>query len=363
MTDKVFSPITIGTVTTINRFVRSATHDFLADEKGCVTEKQIALYQKLSEGKIGLIISGFLFVHPSGKSSPGQTAIFSDSHIPGLTSLTETVHKKGGIIFAQIAHGGRQARKKLCGGETICPSEVLENKTGVLPREMTPTEIDESIDWFIQSALRAKRAGFDGVQLHAAHGYLLNQFLSPYTNRRKDKWGGTREKRVLILLDILRGIRKELGPDYPILVKLNMSDFITNGISIEDALFSAQALDSAGIDGIEISGGIAESEGSPMSQTDIDTVEKEAYFESFASVLKPLISCPLILVGGIRSLEKGSSILDKETADMLSLSRPFIREPDLVLKMQSGAKQKADCISCNRCFNPRGIRCPHLEAG
>ena len=360
MKDTLFSPIQMGTLETPNRFVRSATNDYMADNDGRITGRQIELYRRLAEGGIGLIITGFLYVHPTGKASPGQTGIYSDDHIPGLRSLTDTVHKAGSIIAAQIVHGGRQARPKICGGEAIAPSAVEDTKTKVRPREMSGDEVESVIRWFVDASVRVQKAGFDAVQLHAAHGYLLSQFISPHTNRRNDHWGGTAEKRSRIIFAILQKVREAAGQGYPVFIKLNVKDFLPGGLDIRESLPLAVSLDKAGIDAIEISGGMMEAEGTPTVQTDILSPDREAYFRMFAEQIKPEIQCPLILVGGIRSARVMEQLIQNGTADMVSMCRPFIREPDLVAKFQQN-KEKADCISCNKCFNPRGIRCPHVE--
>jgi 2,4-dienoyl-CoA reductase-like NADH-dependent reductase (Old Yellow Enzyme family) len=360
MAEMVFTPITIKGMEMPNRFVRSATNDYMADKEGFVTDREIALYRELAEGGVGLIISAFLYIHPGGKSSPGQMGIYSDRHIDGLEKITREVHKTGAKIAAQIVHGGRQARPKLCGGETMAPSAVKDKKSGVEPREMTEEDIENAITWFTESADRAVRAGFDAVQLHTAHGYLLSQFISPYTNRRTDEWGGTTAKRARILVEIIRSIREITDEAFPLLVKMNASDFLPGGISLEESIETAKILDNTGIDGIEISGGMNEAEGRPTVQEDIDTPEKEAYFRTFAEAIKPNVRCPVILVGGMRSLSVMEEVLASGTADMVSLCRPFIREPDLVLKLKNREKTRTDCISCNRCFNLRGIKCPHV---
>jgi len=358
----LFTPFTINGLTFKNRTIRSATNDYLADrETGTVTSRQIDLYTELARGKVGGIISGFLFIHPSGKSSPGQTGIFSDNHVSGLSELTRAVHKEGGKIIAQLVHGGRQARPKYCGGEVIAPSKVEDTKTRIIPREMTEKEIHTMVQWFIDGAVRSKEAGFDGIQLHGAHGYLLSQFISPHTNRRQDSYGGTTENRCRILIDIIQGIREKLGDKYPLMIKLNTDDFIPGGLVKNESARVAEILDRNGIDAIEISGGMVESEGSPTTRKDINSPEEEAYFKEYADAVRSHVKCPLILVGGIRSIDIMENILSRNSADMVALCRPFIREPDLIRKLEIGEQTKAACISCNKCFNPRGLACPYRE--
>ncbi|HAR35414.1 MAG TPA: NADH peroxidase, partial [Acidobacteria bacterium] len=177
MTSCLFTPINIGRLRLINRFVRSATHDYLADnQQGYVRPAQLELYRRLADGEIGLIITGHAYVHPSGKASPRQIAVDDDRKIPGLARLAEAVHQsgRGSLIFLQISHAGRQTRPVLCGQQPLAPSAVYDPVSRVLPRELTGEEVQQVIEWFVKAADRARQAGFDGVQLHAGHGYLLS---------------------------------------------------------------------------------------------------------------------------------------------------------------------------------------------
>ena len=195
----LFSPIEIGSVTLPNRFVRSATHDFMATKEGQITDRQISLFEDLAKGETGLIISGHACVSPEGKASLFQTGIYDDSFIPGMKQITDTVHKYPSKVFLQISHAGRQTKKKLSGSPPVSPSAVYEPVFKVMPKEMSALEIQKVKDDFIQSGRRAQEAGFDGVQLHIAHGYLLSSFISPYCNRRKDKWGGSLSNRIYLI--------------------------------------------------------------------------------------------------------------------------------------------------------------------
>ena len=190
-TSILFTPIRIGRVTVPNRFVRSATHDFLADEDGKVTDSQVALFRDLAEGEVGLIITGHAYVNPTGKASPRQIAVYDDRFIEGLARIPGAVHQFASRVFLQIAHAGRQTKPKLCGCTPLSPSAVYDPSSKTMPKEMTGEEIRGLIEDFIQAARRAKEAGFDGAQLHVAHGYLLSRFISPHTNQRRDEWGGS----------------------------------------------------------------------------------------------------------------------------------------------------------------------------
>ncbi|HLG30092.1 MAG TPA: NADH:flavin oxidoreductase [Candidatus Brocadiales bacterium] len=356
---QLFKPITINGMEISNRFVRSATNESLVDSEGYVTDRLGDMYEELAKGGVGLIITGYAYVRPDGKSSLMQAAIYDDKFIPAYKKLTKRVHKYKTKIALQIAHGGRQTKPKICGCIPIAPSAITDSSSGITPKAMNENDIRNIIKCFGQAARRAKEAGFDGVQLHAAHGYLLSEFISPYTNRRTDKWGGSIENRTRILLEVLKECRKEVGRDYPILIKLNSMDGISDGLNIKESILIAIALDNHGIDAIEVSGGIAEA-GAVTARTGIRSKKDEAYFSDNARRIKQCVSVPVICVGGIRSVEVMEGIIKNRKADMIALSRPLIREPDLVNKIREGTKTKADCISCNQCWNPEGIRCAHL---
>lgn len=357
---QLFTPIMINSMEVPNRFVRSATNESLVDSEGYVTDRQGNMYEELAKGGVGLIITGYAYVRPDGKSSLKQAAIYDDKFIPAYRKIVKQVHKHKTKIVLQIAHGGRQTKPELCSDFTpIAPSAVTDLSSGVTPKEMHESDIRNVIKCFGQAARRAKEAGFDGVQLHAAHGYLLSQFISPYTNRRTDKWGGSTGKRVRILIEVLKECRRVAGRDYPILIKLNSMDGVSGGLDVEESAQIAIALDECGIDAIEVSGGITEA-GVVTARTGIKSRKDEAYFSDNAGRIKQCVSVPIICVGGIRSVEVMEGIIKDGKADMIALSRPLIREPDLVNKIREGIKTKADCISCNQCWNPEGIRCAQI---
>ena len=355
----LFTPIKIGTVEIPNRFVRSATHDFMAQNDGAITERQVSLYKNLAQGEIGLIITGHAYVQPQGKASIYQIGVYSDILIEGLRKITEDVHKFSSRIFLQLSHAGRQTKEKLCGCTPLAPSSVYEPIFKVMPKEMSTEEIKKVIDDFIQGSRRAKHAGFDGVQLHLAHGYLLSSFLSPYTNKRKDEWGGSLSNRVRIATDIIKGIKGLLGKEFPVIVKLNSSDFLPSGIYLKESIEAARILEREGIDGIEVSGGTAEA-GQGSVWKGLRPEEDEGYFVENAYKIKKELSIPVIGLGGIRSFRIMEKIIEEGKADLISMSRPFIREPFLIRKFHSGEIKKSECISCNKCFNLRGIKCAEL---
>lgn len=356
----LFTPLKIGSIEVPNRFVRSATHDFMAAGDGSITERQVFLFKKLAQGEIGLIITGHTYVNPQGKASPYQIGVYDDSLIEGLTRIAEAVHKFHSRIFLQLSHAGRQTKEKICGCIPLSPSAVFEPIFKLMPKEISHDEINKVIDDFIQGSQRAKRAGFDGVQLHVAHGYLLSSFISPYTNRRKDKWGGSFSNRLRIVTEIIKGIKELLGKEFPVIVKLNSTDLLPTGLRLEQSMEIAKIFENEGIDGIEVSGGIAEA-GKASVWKGQRSEEEEGYFVDNASKIKSAVSIPVFGLGGIRSFSVMEKIIGKGKADFISMSRPFIREPFLVKKFRTGEIRKSECISCNKCFNLRGISCAELK--
>ena len=354
----LFQPISIGSMVVRNRFVRSATNDYMGNEDGSISDREVSLYRKLAENGVGLIITGHSYVqHPLGRARTGQNAIYEDRFIEGYRRLADVTHNNGAKLVLQISHAGRQSLDTAGGQVPVAPSAVTDSSTGITPRELTGEEIRQWIDAFAAAMARAKAAGCDGVQLHVAHGYGLSQFISPYTNRRYDMWGGSIENRTRILREIMAKGRQMVGSDYPVLVKLNSTDgFDGPGyLSLEDVIYTAKILEEAGVAAIEVSGGIQEAKGT-MSRTNIENLEQEAYFSGAARAIKKVVTIPVILVGGLRSRSVMEALITSGAADMVALSRPFINEPDLVIRFWSG-QVRASCISCNACFNPKGIEC------
>jgi len=356
----LFTPVRIGPLTVPNRFVRSATHDYMADDEGHVTDANVALYARLAEGEVGLIITGHANVQPLGKASPRQTAVFDDRFVDGLARIPAAVHRHASKVFLQIAHAGRQTKPRDCGGVPVSPSAVYDPVTKVMPRELSAGEIGGLVADFVAAAVRAKRAGFDGVQLHAAHGYLLSSFLSPHTNRRTDAWGGPVENRARVLLDVSLGVKAACGGDFPAIVKLNSTDFLENGLTLDDAVRIARLLEEAGIDGIEVSGGMAEA-GRGSVWPGLRSEDEEGYFVANAARIKAAVGVPIFGLGGIRTMAAAERIVAEGRADLVSLSRPLIRDPFLVKHFREGRISRSGCVSCNKCFDPRGIRCAELD--
>ncbi|KUG05357.1 2,4-dienoyl-coa reductase [hydrocarbon metagenome] len=349
--DTMFECTEIKGIKLSNRFVRSATWEGMAAKDGAVTSQLRETMGELAKGEVGLIISGHAYVRPEGQAGLRQLGVYQDDLIPGLREMTAAVHECGGKIVLQIAHAGIFASEKLSGRQRLVVSNS-ERKGRSSGRELTTKDIRELLSAFGDAARRAKDAGFDGVQIHSAHGYLLNQFLSPAFNHRMDEYGGEIGNRARIHVEICQAIRKNVGEDYPLFIKLNSRDFIENGLSLEDSLQAGSLLVEAGVDAIELSGGVITGGKLSPSRLGIDSHEKEAYFREAARSFKNSINVPLILVGGIRSFEVAQSLVEDGTADYISMSRPFICEPDLIKRWKSGDRSQSKCISDNKCFAP-----------
>ena len=357
---KLFESGAINGMALSNRFVRAATWEGMADDAGAPTQKLIKAMTALAEGGVGLIITSHCYVSPDGQASIAQISMHKDEMIESLRNMTASVHGAGGKIVAQLSHAGNFADEKLSGRPPMVASN-FEGLARTPRREMTLQDIQETVSAFAKAAWRAKSAGFDGVQIHGAHGFLLSEFLSPAYNRRHDAYGGPIENRARFILEVYKAIRDATGKDYPVLVKINCQDFIENGLTLEDSIKTTSLLAEAGLDAVEVSGGmLTERRLSPV-RAGIDSVEKEAYFQEEARAFRKQIHIPLILLGGIRSFELAERLVEEGTADYISMARPFIREPGLINRWKTGDRRKARCISDNRCIlagrEGKGIYC------
>ncbi|MFX1499823.1 MAG: NADH:flavin oxidoreductase [Promethearchaeota archaeon] len=349
----LFSPENIGTVRIKNRIVRSATFMASSEKYGYVGQKLININSKLANGGTGLIISGYTAVDKGGTASPYQECLYDDSFIPDQKKLVEVVHEYSEVKFAlQIAHTGRLGSHPKY--PTVAPSPIPVKETGITPRELTSEEINELIQKFIDAGRRGYECGYDMVQLHAAHGYFLSNFISPYTNKRTDEFGGSLENRARIIIEIYNGIRDELGKKFPIMIKLQIDDFIPNGLEFEEGIKFAKLFSEIGFDAIEPSGGSEETRFLTKKSYPcliFKSSEDENYFLPHAKKIKPFMkNCKMILVGGIRNPLSAERILRDKNADFISLCRPLIYEPDLPNRWKEGNHSPAKCISCNNCF-------------
>jgi 2,4-dienoyl-CoA reductase-like NADH-dependent reductase (Old Yellow Enzyme family) len=359
---ELFEQTILNGMTLANRFVRSATWEGLATTDGFATEALTNLLVDLARGCVGLIITGHAYVSPEGQAAPNQLGIHTDAHVSSLKEMVGKIHNTGGKVAIQISHGGRFALN-LPNVVRLGPS-TLESKGKIQCREMTVREIHRITGQFVEAGRRAKVAEFDAVQIHAAHGYLLSEFLSPFFNNRNDTYGGPIRNRARFLLEVVDAVRREVGSAFPVFVKLNSQEFLEGGYTVEDMLEVASLLEKAGVDAIEMSGGnhVAGIFGEFFpARKRKPKGEEVPYYLSEARLYKDRIHLPLMLVGGIRSYEWAMRILSEGYADYVSLSRPLIREPGLINRWKSGDTASSACISDNGCFKPalngQGVFC------
>jgi len=350
---ELFEETSIGGMTLRNRFVRSATWEGLANRDGSVTRKLMEMMVDLARGKVGLIISSYAFVSAEGQSSSGQLSVHDDRFLPGLRDMAQAVHAAGGKMALQLGHGGCNANPELTGSELIGPSAV-EQDDRIICRSASTEDISTIISDFARAAGRAKQVGFDAIQIHAAHGFLLSQFLSPAFNRRKDMYAGPLENRVRLLLQVIKGVRESVGPQYPILVKLNSEDFLKCGMTSEESIRVACMLEKASVNAIELSGGTVVSSEKliPSRPGRLTNPDQEVYYREVALLYKQKVSLPLMLVGGIRSYDIAEELVRSGLADYISMSRPLICNPYLVRNWLDGDRGPSECISDNACFMP-----------
>lgn len=367
-------------VTLKNRLVRSATHEGMADENGFPTDNLFKLYERLAQGGVGLIITGFSYVSRDGKSH-AMMGIDRDEHISKYKELVSHVHKNGAKIAMQINHCGRQTTKDMSGTQTIAPSAVKDNMLLDKPRAMTEEDIEKVIKNFGLASKRVRASNFDAVQLHGAHGYLINQFLCPHTNRRKDKWGGSIENRMRIVKRIYSACREQVGEDYPIFIKISAYDNMKNGLKLEEGIIMAEMMADMGFDGIEVSCGIGEDGGATArGDIPIDVILEEIpsykksnpvfkfvlrhfgekivkpvpFSQSFnreaAKIIKSKVSIPIFLVGGMIDPSAMEDVIAKGDADYISLSRALINNPKFPSYIREGRREPSKCLHCNLCL-------------
>lgn len=353
MLETLFSPKKIGNVEIPNRIMRSATYTNLASPDGTPSDASIEFYSALAKGGTGLIVTGMAAIDQPGRFSKGQLCFFDDAQIAGHKKMTDAIHEYSGVRIApQLNHAGRASMNPKFQAITPSPSPHPFNKK--MSREATVDDIKEIVKSFGSAAQRAYESGYDLVQLHGGHGFLLSNFLSPHVNKRTDDYGGSIENRTRIIVEIYNEIRDQVGKDYPIAIKLNIDDYIEGGLNIDDGKSALKILIDAGIDAIEPTGGGPDTMMNPKGRSypmaKISSPEEQNFFLPKLQDLKPLMKeKPLILMGGIRNVEFAEKLLSDGTGDFIALSRPLIYEPDLPNRWKSGDLSPPLCVSCNKC--------------
>ncbi len=393
-TDSIlFSATRIGSLTLPGRLIKTATAETRASEDGRVTQELIDFYVPMAKGGTPLIITGNIYVSRDGKSAPYQVGADAEDKVPGLTRLVAAVHAHGAKMFAQLNHCGRQVVPRFADvTDPVSASEVPELVTGTVPRAMEPWEIARLVRRYAEAAGRCKRAGFDGVQVHAANGYLMSQFLTPHTNRRTDDYGGSLERRTRLLRDVIKSIRAEVGPAFPVIVKMNGADKLPlrPGLSTAELADVAALVEGAGADAIEVSVGHYES-GFPMvrgyfgrclrnmvqgSMRDLPFVRRwgfrifwpvlaalfnliwpprEGFNLAYTREFKRRVSIPVICVGGFLTRAAMEAAIARGDCDIVSAGRAFIADPLLYRHLRTG-EPGPRCRDCNACIGHLGAQ-------
>jgi len=313
-------PLEKGKLKSKNRLVMPPMATAKSDEDGSLTKDILDYYNEKSEGGyIGLIIIEHSFVCKQGKASDRQLSISKDSDVDKLKELANIIHKNGSKAVMQINHAGSAASKTVTGIDVLGPSAVSNPfKSDTIPKELSIEEIKDIISQFKNAALRVKEAGFDGVEIHSAHGYLLNQFMSPLTNKRTDEYGGNLQGRIKLHLDIIKEVRSSVGQEFPILLRLGASDYMEGGTTIEDSIASAKEFEKAGLDMLDISGGFC--------RYSLPGHSEQGYFAPLSKAIKESVSIPVIVAGGITDVNVAEEILSDDKADLIGVARAILKD-------------------------------------
>lgn len=322
----LFDTTTLGQQTLKNRIWRSATWLALADAEGNVTDEMVRTYEKLAKGGAAMIVTGLTSIVKHDTEIGDGAKFYDDRFITGHQRLTDTIHKHGALVMLQTA--------------------IVDGPVD----ELSTEQVEEIVHLFGDAARRAEQAGYDGVQIHAAHFFYLSKFISPLLNHRTDRYGGDQRGRSRILYEILKDMREKTSPDFLVTLKINSTDEYPGGLTLQDFLVTCKLMADAGIDAIEVSG-------NGTSRTGIKAGCNEGYFRTAAMSLAALADVPVVLVGGLRSIEKINQHLDETRIEYISLSRPLVREPNLIQRWMDGDTRPSLCVSCNTCYRTPGHQC------
>ena len=363
MNDKktLFDSTNIKQLSLKNRFFRSALWMKMAEENGHLNEDLIKCYEELAKGGVGFIFTGYAFVSDDEQPNSRMLGISDDSFIDEYKDLVDRVHKAGSKIALQIAYGGSQNHHPDAKKMNVLAASAIKNRvTGLIPKEVTKEDIRSIVKKFGDAAVRAKKAGFDSVQLHAAHGYFVSQFLTPYYNRRDDEYNGTIHNRARIIYEIIEEVRKRVGENYPLMIKLNFDDFMDEGegLTKDESMDIFKNVDELGIDVIEVSA-VNESSGKGLApaMTGINFIEKQSYFKEFTAKLASEVNAKVILMGGNRNMDLMEDILNSTNIEYFSIARPLLTEADLINKWKKNRDYAPKCISCNKCGETQPNSC------
>ena len=343
----LFSPFRIGNLELKNRIVMPPMATHFAGEDGSVNDRHIAYYVKRIKGGVGYITFEHTGVLKQGRAFPNMALIDSDQQIPPFKELVEAIHKEDGKIVIQINHAGRQTSASITGSPIVAPSAIPCPVRKEMPEELSLEEIQKIIDAFREAARRVKETGADGVEIHMAHGYLINQFLSPFSNKRTDEYGGDADRRMRMAIEVLRAVRNKVGPDFTVLCRLSADEYVEGGLKLENTKEIAKALERNGADALHVSACVAAS----GYLNHPPYYAEEGVFVHLAQGIKSVVGIPVIAVGRIRTPELANQILEEKQADLISMGRALIADPNLPMKaFQGRVEEIIPCISCNRCI-------------
>lgn len=350
----VFDKSRINTLELKNRFIRSAVWMKAARPDGHLTDDLLRVYSDLARGGVGLILTGYSHISSEEQPNPRMTGIYDDSFIDEYRGMTDAVHALDARIAMQIVFGGSQSHHPDAAGMNIlAPSAVRNRVTGLMPREASKEDLARIVRLFGDAGERVQKAGFDGVQIHAAHGYFLSMFLTPYYNRRTDEYNGGIHDRARIIYEVYAEIRKRVGRDFPVMIKLNFDDFMDEGegLVFKDAIEVFKRLDEMGVDMFEVSA-TNESSGKGLApaRTKITTRDKESYFREATARIAREVKAPVTLMGGNRSVDLMNDILESTDIEFFSIARPLLSEPDLINTWKIDPTHRPRCVSCNKCW-------------
>ncbi|WP_407314011.1 NADH:flavin oxidoreductase [Desulfosporosinus sp. SB140] len=325
----LLEPLNLGSLSLVNRLVMPPMATSKAEADGKVSQAILDYYAEKSKGGyLSLIIIEHSFISQQGKASKGQLSVAEDSVVENLKTLAEVIHRNGSKTVMQINHAGSATEKEVTGTIPVGPSAVVNPrkmsgipKVFATPHALTGQEIAEIVAEFQNAARRAKEAGFDGVEIHSAHGYLLDQFFSPLSNKRTDDYGGTLLNRIRIHLEIIKAVRETVGDDFPILLRLGAADYIEGGVCLEDSVKAAREFEKAGVDILDISGGFC-------GYTIPGSVGEQGYFAPLTEAIKKEVSIPVILTGGITQAEAAEQLLADGKADLIGVGRAILKDSD-----------------------------------
>ncbi|QNB47804.1 FAD-dependent oxidoreductase [Thermanaerosceptrum fracticalcis] len=345
--EKILEPIQIGPMKVRNRIVMPPMVTNYAATDGAVTERFKAYHQARAKGGVGFIIVEAAYVQPNGKGFQNQVGIYKDELISGLRNLTDAVHSYGAKIAVQLYHAGRQTTSKVTGMSIVAPSPIPCPVKQEMPKELSLEEIKELVEAFGQAARRAKEAGFDAVEIHGGHGYLVNQFLSPYSNKRTDEYGGTFENRMKFPLEVIQRIRKEVGESFPIIYRMSAEEYVAGGLTLDDTTVFARKLVEAGIDALHISGGVYETSAMIIQPA---AIPQGCFVENAAAIKKAINGeVPVLVAGRIKDPVMAEQIIREGKADLVSMGRALLADPELPKKVAEGkAETIRKCIACNQ---------------